>query len=111
MAAVFERICDASELWDGEMAAFAVSGEDVLLVRLDGCYHAYRGICPHQSVRLVDGSLDGATLTCRGHLWQFDARSGRGINPAASRLTRYALKIEAGGVWVRVVPEQDKEDA
>jgi toluene monooxygenase system ferredoxin subunit len=111
MAAGFERICDDGELWDGEMTAFDVSGEDVLLVRLDGCYHAYRGICPHQSVRLVEGSLDGTMLTCRGHLWQFDAQSGRGINPAAFRLTRYAVKIEAGGVWVRTVPEPDKEDS
>jgi nitrite reductase/ring-hydroxylating ferredoxin subunit len=108
-AAGYERVCDEGELWDGEMAAFNVAGEEVLLVRLDGCYRAYQGACPHQSVRLAEGALEGATLTCRGHLWQFDARSGRGINPIASRLACYAVKIEAGSVWVRSVPERDKE--
>jgi len=107
----FERVCDEAELWDGEMAAFVVEGEEVLLVRLDGYYRAYRGICPHQSVRLAEGSLEGATLTCRGHLWQFDARSGRGINPSTARLVRYTVKIEAGGVWVRTVPEKHEESA
>ena len=105
----FLRVCDEDELWDAEMAAFDVAGEEVLLVRLDGCYRAFRGSCPHQGQRLAEGSLEGATLTCRGHLWQFDARSGRGINPAASRLARYAVKIEAGGVLVRTVPERDEE--
>lgn len=111
MADRFERVCDDDELWDGEMIELDVAGEDVLLVRLDGCYHAYRGVCPHQRVRLVEGSLDGATLTCRAHLWQFDVRSGRGVNPAAARLTRYAVKHEAGGVWVRAVPEPEESSS
>ena len=105
----FERVCDEAGLWDGEMAAFDVAGEQVLVVRLDSCYRAYQGTCPHQRVSLAEGTLEGATLTCRGHLWQFDARSGRGINPATSRLARYAVKIEAGGVWVKPVPERDEE--
>jgi nitrite reductase/ring-hydroxylating ferredoxin subunit len=111
MAAGFQRVCDEDELWDGEMAAFDVAGEPVLLVRLDGRYRAFPDSCPHQSVSLAEGTLEGATLTCRGHLWQFDARTGRGINPAAARLLRYAVKIEARGVWVCTVPERDEEDS
>jgi toluene monooxygenase system ferredoxin subunit len=109
MDAGFERVCDEGELWDGEMAAFDVAGGAVLLVRLDGCYRAFQGTCPHQRIGLAEGTLEGATLTCRGHLWQFDARTGRGINPAASQLARYLVKTEAGGVWIRTVPERDEE--
>jgi toluene monooxygenase system ferredoxin subunit len=91
----------SDELWDGEMAAFAVDGEDVLLIRLDGEYHAYDGDCPHQSTPLVDGELQGTTLVCRAHEWSFDARTGNGINPAAARLRRHQVRVADGCVWVR----------
>jgi toluene monooxygenase system ferredoxin subunit len=99
-----QRICDAGDLWDGEMDAFEVGGEEVLLIKLDGCFHAYQGICPHQSVRLAEGTLEGRTLTCRAHLWQFDAHSGAGLNPRNQRLRRHAVKVIDGGVYVETEP-------
>lgn len=98
----FVEVCPADELWDGEMDAFDVGEEEVLLVRLEGEYYAYQGICPHQSVSLAEGSLEGTTLTCRAHLWQFDACSGQGINPGKERLRRYPIKVENGSVFVGV---------
>jgi toluene monooxygenase system ferredoxin subunit len=94
-------VTGSDELWDGEMAAFPVDGEDILLIRLDGEYHAYDGDCPHQSTPLVEGELTGTTLVCRAHEWIFDARTGHGINPAAARLERHQVRVADGCVWVR----------
>lgn len=96
----FVRVCDADELWDGEMDAFDVGDDEVLLVRVNGEYHAYHGTCPHQSVSLAEGSLEGTTLTCRAHLWQFDVCTGNGINPASGRLRRYPIRIEDDAVFI-----------
>ena len=107
-ASEFARVCDEDELWDGEMAAFRIAGGDVLVVRIDGCYRAYQDSCPHQHMPLTDGTLTGTTLTCRHHMWQFDVRTGRGINPAAARLARHPVAVEAGGVWVQTTPSRDE---
>jgi len=95
------RLC-ADELWDGEMESFDAGGAPILLVKLDGRYCAYQGACPHQSTPLVEGHLAGGVITCRAHLWQFDARTGRGINPRSACLKHYPLRIVEGDIYVEV---------
>ncbi|KPM55981.1 (2Fe-2S)-binding protein [Frankia sp. CcI49] len=94
----FVDLVDADSLWDGEMEAFDVGADEVLLLRVDGEIHAYDGACPHQSISLVDGELAGGVLTCSAHEWQFDARTGESINPRGSRLTRHDVRIDESGV-------------
>src|SRR5262245_362353 len=82
------------------MESYTVDGTEILVVRLDGAYHAYDGACPHQSSRLVDGDLDGTTLTCFAHAWMFDVRTGEGVNPAVARLVRHSVRTVDGRVQV-----------
>ena len=101
--AAFTRLCAVDDLWEGEMRAFDVRGCAVLVVKLKGGdLIALQGTCPHQRIPLVEGNLDGALLTCRAHLWQFDVTTGKGVNPAGCKLARYSLQVEAGEVWVSV---------
>lgn len=94
----------ADDLWDGEMESYDIGGYEILLIRIDGHLHAYRGICPHQSQPLVDGELDGTTLTCSAHEWMFDVRTGQGINPRGSCLTRHDVRVVDGVVTVSRAP-------
>jgi toluene monooxygenase system ferredoxin subunit len=98
------RLVAADALWDGEMESYDADGVEILLVRVDGGYLAYAGGCPHQSQPLIDGDLDGTTLTCGAHLWEFDVRTGRGINPQGSCLTRHDVRIVDGEVFVSRTP-------
>jgi toluene monooxygenase system ferredoxin subunit len=96
-----ERVCAAADLAAGDMAAFYVEGEEVLVVRdKSGALHALNGICPHEDFPLVHGVFDGTTLTCVNHLWCFDVTTGRGVNPPSSRLAKYAIKVEDDDVYV-----------
>lgn len=98
------ELAGTDEFWDGEMDAFDVGDREVLIVKLDGRFHAYDGICPHQSFSLVDGRLDGTTLTCSAHEWQFDADTGLGINPANECLVRHDIQIIDGRIHVSPDP-------
>ncbi len=35
-------------------------------------------------------------------MWEFDALSGRGINPESSRLIRFPVRVENGMIYVEV---------
>ena len=71
-----------------------VDGHELIVVRLDGGeLRAYQGICPHQEQRLADGDFDGRKITCFGHLWEFDAATGTGVNPAGCTLARYPVEV------------------
>ena len=36
------------------------------------------------------------------HQWQYDARTGQGVNPRGVALRALPMKIEDGGIWVEV---------
>jgi toluene monooxygenase system ferredoxin subunit len=93
---------DLDELWEGEMDAVEVAGTNVLLLNLDGDVRAYHNRCPHQAWPLHEGDLDGQTLTCSRHLWEFNARTGHGINPDNCQLVSYPCKVEDGTIFVEL---------
>lgn len=90
------------ELWEGDMAGVVVDGTSVLLMNVGGELRAYRNRCPHQEWALDEGEFEDGTLTCSRHLWEFDALSGHGINPADCALVSFPVKVEAGTIWVSV---------
>jgi toluene monooxygenase system ferredoxin subunit len=91
------------DLWEGDMTAVTVDGEAVLLVNLDGTVRAYSNRCPHQASALDEGDLDGETLTCAKHLWEFNAATGRGINPDDAQLKSFGCQVgDDGTIYVDI---------
>ena len=100
----YEKICTLDDVWEGEMGAFtAADGTRVLVIfPTDGTLVAVQAVCPHQEIELIRGKLEDNVLTCSAHLWQFDAQSGKGINPAVCELAVYPTKIDGDDVYVDV---------
>ena len=98
----FRSVTSIDELWDGDMAGFVVDGRKVLLVRLGNDVFAYEDRCAHLGVAMSEGQLKREVLTCRAHHFQYDARTGRGINPENVALKKLAVKVEDGRVLVGV---------
>lgn len=90
------------DLWIGEMVGVEVGGVNVLLLNVEDEVRAYLDRCPHRASLLSDGTLDGRTLTCATHLWEFNALTGSGINPESSRLVHIPVRIEHGMIAVEI---------
>lgn len=111
----FQKATTVEELWSGEMAGISIDGTPILLLNVDGTIRAYKDWCPHQRSRLSAGQLQERVLTCPNHHWQFDAATGRGINPKDACLSPIAVKVEDGEILVDItegeaisVSEQDQ---
>ena len=105
----FQKVCTTDDVWEGEMQAFTVDGTDIVVIHAPGDeWRAIQAICPHQEVELVEGDLEGAVLTCRMHLWQFDVLTGRGVNPEHAELALYPIKVEGDDVYVDVAGIEPK---
>ena len=97
-------VASLDDLWVGEMINVQVGDEHILLVRLTSDnIRAYQGQCPHQKTLLADGKLDGHTLICAAHLWQFDLSTGEGVNPKGCQLYRYRSKVQDSTIFVGIV--------
>jgi len=94
------KVGTVDDVWIGEKVGVEVGGRLVMLVNVDGIVCAYEDRCLHKGVRLSEGRLDGSVLTCAAHGWQYDVRTGAGINPENVRLTRYPVQIDGGDVLV-----------
>lgn len=85
------------------MEMFEIDGHEILIVHGDGGYvQAVQGICPHQEIPLVEGTLQGKVLTCRAHLWQFDVIAGEGVNPTGCKLAIYPVEVRGDDIYVDV---------
>jgi len=106
----FTRVCSLDDVWEGDMAAYEVDGQSIVLVYpIDGEVIAIQGFCPHQQFSLAEGDFDGhKVLTCSAHVWQFDVTTGQGINPQDCELARYPVKIEHDEIYVDVIGIEPK---
>lgn len=104
----FEKICTLDDVWEGEMNGFTAADGTALVIALlaGGAVRAFQQRCPHQAFSLLQGRLEQHVLTCRAHLWQFDLRSGHGINPADCALALYPSRIVDDDIEVDVAGVQ-----
>jgi nitrite reductase/ring-hydroxylating ferredoxin subunit len=97
----WRRVTAADAVPSQGMKAFLVDGVGVLIAHTGGDeYVAVQAQCPHEMVPLEEGLVQGTTLTCLEHMWQFDLRSGAPLGEAEEGLRRYPLKNEGGHLYV-----------
>jgi toluene monooxygenase system ferredoxin subunit len=76
-------------------------GTRICIANTGGALYACQAECPHQSVALCEGLLDGTTLTCLEHLWQWDLQSGEAQSLAEKPLAVFALEIVGDDVFLK----------
>ena len=98
-------MCRADEVAPGEVRAFEVDAlaVPVLVANLAGTLLASSGMCPHEDVELIDGDLEGDTITCPGHGYAFNLENGACSHDADLCLPTYEVTIEDGEVFVSLL--------
>jgi nitrite reductase/ring-hydroxylating ferredoxin subunit len=85
------RVGDAKDVVANEMRVFDVAGTKVNIASVLGNLHAFDDTCPHMGCSLVEGKLDGTTVTCPCHGSQFDVVSGAVLRGPAKQPVRSRL--------------------
>jgi 3-phenylpropionate/trans-cinnamate dioxygenase ferredoxin subunit len=104
--ATFQRVCAASDVGPGTVAAVEVNGIPLALVHCDdGSFHATYDECSHEQIPLSEGEVDDCTLECWLHGSRFDVRTGEPTGlPATEPVPVYPVEIRDGDVYVSLVP-------
>jgi toluene monooxygenase system ferredoxin subunit len=89
----YERVAAVDDLWPGDMMGAVAGGTKVLLVRTNEGVLAYEDRCAH---------------TCSAHHWQYDVRTGFGINPESVRLKPLSAVVKDGAIFVDVAREDGR---
>lgn len=96
-------VCHRDDVWEGDKFVAEVNGKPIMIVNIDGEIKAYQGWCPHQAQSLENAAVDGCQLTCMAHVWEFDLKSGKGINPEHAKLKAFPVEEDdEGNIIVKV---------
>ena len=84
MSDAFVKVGQLNDFLSGSMKKVSVSGENVLVVNVDGKLFAIGDTCTHRGCSLDEGELEGNIVTCPCHGGQFDVTNGKVVGPPPS---------------------------
>jgi nitrite reductase/ring-hydroxylating ferredoxin subunit len=98
----FVTVAKAGQLPPGRMMLVELGRfERILLVNVNGSYHAVDELCPHSGAALSEGDLYGEVVECPLHSSMFRVRTGEVLTPPASEnLTVYRVRVEGDDILV-----------
>jgi len=103
-------VAKVNDLQDGEMKEVEVGEISVLLVRVDGEFHAIGSKCTHFGAPLEEGVLHEHRVRCPWHQACFDVVTGDLEEPPAlDALSQFDVRVEGESVIVSV-PEGATEE-
>jgi len=91
-----------SEIPEGGCKLVVHGHSRVAIFRVDGALHAVDDHCPHEGWSLAAGRLEGTILTCAGHDWQIDVRSGACLTMRKYRVKCFELIVDGDEIWLRL---------
>lgn len=104
MGVAYIPVARVGEIAPGEMKPVDMSGRRVLVTMIDGEYFAFAAECPHAANALDEADLNGTSLICPGHSYEFNLRTGEclmppgaahlGVLPVEERGDEVCIKIE-----------------
>lgn len=104
--AEFVRVAAVGEVPDPGKTLVEVDGDMIALFHVGGVFYAIDDVCTHDGGPLADGELRDHKIACPRHGAKFDIRTGAALSMPAVRATRaHDVKIDDGGVWVRLRAE------
>ncbi len=103
-----------ADRWVAACDAGAIEQEDVIRVDVEGrafavyrspenTFHATDPLCTHERAELADGLVMGDVVECPKHNGRFNYKTGEALRvPARVGLGTYAVKVEAGTVFIKL---------
>ena len=97
------RAASVGEIPPGTGKCVEVNGKEIALFNLDGKFHAIDNTCLHRGGPLGEGEVDGTTVTCPWHGWQYDILTGKNImDDAGGGVASYEVKVDGDAVLIAV---------
>jgi len=98
--AEFARVAGTADVKPGSGIVLEVNGQAIALFNVGGTYHAVDNTCVHRGGPLGEGELEGDTVTCPWHGWQYSVTSGKSLNNPSACVKTYEVKVEGADVKV-----------
>ena len=103
-------VAEAAAIPDGERKIIQVDGLSIGVFHHKGGWYAYHNSCVHRGGPVATGSIDGDTLVCPWHGFEFNITTGECLADPSARLEMFPVEARDGNVYLEV-PDLAQEPA
>ena len=96
------RVANADELGAGNGIVVEVNDKCLAVFNVDGAFHVTDNTCLHRGGPLGEGDLEGETVTCPWHGWEYNVKTGHCANNPSSNIKVYQMIVEEGEVKIEL---------
>ena len=98
----FKKIASKADIPTNSGKTIQLDGKSLAVFNVGDQFHTIDNTCVHQGGPLGEGTLEGSTVTCPLHRWQYDVKTGAcSTNPQVC-VKSYPTKVEGDDILVSV---------
>jgi 3-phenylpropionate/trans-cinnamate dioxygenase ferredoxin subunit len=107
VVAGYVKVAAVDDVPEDEMVTVeTLSGEKIVLVRIEDEFYAFQDRCSHKDFPLSNGRLEGDQVECAWHGARFNVRTGRALClPAIRPVRTYDVRVDNGEIYIAIEDE------
>ena len=98
--ATLTKIAAISEVAPGQGKVVEVNGRSLAVFNVGGQFHVIDNTCLHRGGPLGEGMLEGSTVTCPWHGWEYDVTTGACATDTDVKVQKFDVKIQGSDILV-----------
>ena len=96
----FIKVATVADVPEGAGKTVEVAGKQIALFNVGGKFYAIDNACKHRGGPLGEGEVDGSTVICPWHGWEYDVTTGANLDDASVKVGCYPVKIENTDIMI-----------
>ena len=91
-----------SDIEQGTGKTFTIEGQSIAVFNKGEDFFAIEDTCKHKGGSLGEGELNGDTITCPLHGWQYNITNGECLMNPQVKMKSFPVKVENGEISLEV---------
>jgi nitrite reductase/ring-hydroxylating ferredoxin subunit len=96
------RVASLQEIEPGKGKLIRAEGRSIALFSLAGSIRAIDAVCPHRGGPLEEGDVEGETVVCPWHAYDFSLHTGESQVAPDLRAETFPVAVEGDDVFVEL---------
>jgi 3-phenylpropionate/trans-cinnamate dioxygenase ferredoxin component len=98
----FVKVASVSQVTPGTGIVASADGKEVAVFNVDGEFYVIDNVCKHRGGPLGEGELEGETVTCPWHAWQYNVKTGTCLTKDGIKMDTYEVRVEDDDIKVAI---------
>ncbi len=94
------KVATRADIPVGTGKAVEAGGVQIALFNIGGKFYAIGNTCKHRGGPLAEGEIDGTTVICPWHAWEYDVTTGCNLDDPNVTVGCFTVKVEGDDILI-----------